>query len=140
MKEQSTLGNLALQMEQSIIGYPNTISSLVKTHPSKKLEKVTRFGRWVRFPTRNLILQSGDWDVKTSQTWNRFFLNQNQKTIFSKAYRQPINIQEIDESNNNQIGSIEPDFEDQQRYRSLVEKQLLGLLDKGFQEPDSKKL
>ncbi|MBW0485347.1 hypothetical protein O181_025062 [Austropuccinia psidii MF-1] len=140
MKAQSTLGHLPLRMEQSIIGYPNTIPSLVKTHPSAKLEKVTRFRRWVRFPSKNLILQSADWDVKASQTWNRLVLDQNQKPIFSKAYRHLLNIQEIDESNNNQIGSIEPDFEDQQRYRSLVEKQWLGFMDKGFQEPDSNKL
>ncbi|CAH7668603.1 hypothetical protein PPACK8108_LOCUS3125 [Phakopsora pachyrhizi] len=152
MKATCTTGQLPSRMEASILGYPNIIPSLTKTHPSARLEKVARFKRFTRFYNKNLILNGANWEIEGSSTWDRLLPYQNSKKSqadqqsrakpkFSKLYKHILNIDDdfFEETMANE-SELDIDLSSQQRFKSLVEKEWSGFITKGFQEPDSKKL
>lgn len=157
-KAISTTGQLASRMEAAIKGYPNVIPSLVKTHPSARLEKVARFKRFARFYNKNLILNASTWEVGPNKTWDRLkpypstvatqssnnskagLTNTATKPVFTKLYKHLLNIGSYVDPDDEEVAECETDFETQQRFKSLVEKEWSGFMNKGFLEPDRKKL
>ncbi|KNZ61524.1 uncharacterized protein VP01_1389g5 [Puccinia sorghi] len=157
LKTQSPTGKLPSRMESTISGYPSIIPSLIKTHPSARLEKVARFQRLTPFYSSDLISSAGTWNVVRSKAWDRLrpypeigaaqylnhtkagFSTEPSKLFFSPSYKRLLNIR-------NRINFEHEDdqlvvnFEGPQRFKNLVEKEWSGFLNRGFQEPDAKKL
>jgi hypothetical protein len=158
LKAQSPTGKLPLRMENSIKGYPSIIPSLIKTHPSARLERVVRFQRLTSFYNKNLISSAGTWNVARSKTWDRLkpypeigaaqYLNHSKagfstdpsKLLFSPAYKHLLNIKGQMSFDNEEDDYPGANFEGPQRFKSLVEKEWSGFINRGFQEPDAKKL
>ncbi|OAV98963.1 hypothetical protein PTTG_02473 [Puccinia triticina 1-1 BBBD Race 1] len=157
LKAQSPTGKLPLRMESSIQGYPSIIPSLIKTHPSARLERVARFQRLTSFYNKNLIYSAGTWNVARSRTWDRLkpypeigaaqYLNHSKagfstdpsKLLLSPSYKHLLNIKgqlNLD----NEEDDYGANFEGPQRFKTLVEKEWSGFMNRGFQEPDAKKL
>lgn len=160
-KATSTTGQLASRLESCIRDYPKVIPSLVSTHPSARLECVMRFRRHARFYNKNLIQNAAKWDVNESTTWERLLphahhseppsaslaslslsvgSNPTGLPTMTNSFKHLLNIGfDLDlESDENELGQL--DLESQQRFKSLVEKEWSGFMNKGFQEPDAKKL
>ncbi|KAA1126462.1 hypothetical protein PGTUg99_017594 [Puccinia graminis f. sp. tritici] len=158
LKAQSPTGKLPLRMENSIKGYPSIIPSLIKTHPSARLERVARFQRLTSFYNKNLISSAGTWNVARSKTWDRLkpypeigaaqYLNHSKagfstdpsKLLFSPAFKHLLNIKGQMSFDNEEDDYPGANFEGPQRFKSLVEKEWSGFINRGFQEPDAKKL
>ncbi|KAH9456022.1 hypothetical protein Pst134EB_012243 [Puccinia striiformis f. sp. tritici] len=159
LKAQSPTGKLPLRMETTIAGYPSIIPSLIKTHSSARLEKVARFQRLTSFYSKNLISSAGTWSVARSTTWDRLkpypeigaaqYLNHSKaglpadpsKLLIAPSYKHLLNIKgqmNLDNEEDDFLGST--NFDGPQRFKTLVEKEWSGFMNRGFQEPDGKKL
>ncbi|PLW23908.1 hypothetical protein PCASD_13481 [Puccinia coronata f. sp. avenae] len=158
LKAQSPTGKLPSRMETTIQGYPSIIPSLIKTHPTARLERVVRFQRLTSSYSKNLIASAGTWNVARSKTWDRLkpypeigaaqYLNHSKsghstdpsKLLFSPSYKHLLNIKGQMNDENEDIDQLGANFEGPQRFKTLVEKEWSGFLNRGFQEPDAKKL
>ncbi|KAG0148230.1 hypothetical protein CROQUDRAFT_90562 [Cronartium quercuum f. sp. fusiforme G11] len=157
-----TTKQLPSRLESSILGYPKIIPSLTSTHPSAKLECVARFRRQTRFYNKNLIQNASKWKIEQSKTWSRLQptesstrnhqrANSNSsnssdtlgKFKFTKSYKHLLNI-----TNDSDLDILDDDHHidlndelnlETQRFKSLVEKQWSGFMNKGFEETNSEK-
>ncbi|GAA5898684.1 hypothetical protein JCM6882_000896 [Rhodosporidiobolus microsporus] len=144
LRDQQADAHLPTFLERFVSGYPATLNiSYTNAAPQipkgARVEEVMRVKRLTRFHSRNLIQQSGIWEVPHSKDWKLFFdpADPASKPVYTASYRHLLNIR----SNHGlEDGGGYDDEGEMQKFKSGIEKDWAKFGELGFQDVDSKKL
>lgn len=128
------LGSVPTKLKIFVQDYPKNLpppNSAIR--PDAQLREVRRASRLTRFYTQDLIQAAGTWQVPRSKAWNALYpmtrdSNKANLPVFAGTYKHLLNIH-----------TDEPETDDNQRYRSTVEKDWADFATAGFSpEPQDK--